>query len=140
MGKKIVPVVIAIIKEGNKFLLTKRKEFQGRDKKYHGLWQFPGGGINFGETPEQALNREMMEELGIEIKLLNESPKVMCEVRDYWQGIFLIYLARLKNKNCKIKLNKEASEYGWFSLEEIKKLKRLPLTYEACKEINLVKY
>jgi len=136
MAKKITPVVIAIIKHDDKFLLTKRREYKSKDSKYHDLWQFPGGGINFGETPEVALHREIREELGVAIKIISKFPKVMTEVRESWQGLFLIFLCELTNINDQIVLNNEASEYGWYSLREIQNLNRLPLTYEACKEIS----
>ena len=130
MTKKITPVIIGVIKNNNKFLLTKRREFTGKDKKYHDLWQFPGGGMQFGETPEQTLNRELMEELGIKVKNVKQFPRVLTEVRDNWQGLFIIFTCVMKNISDKIKLNNEASEFDWFTIEEIKKLPRLPLTYE----------
>jgi 8-oxo-dGTP diphosphatase len=57
-------VVAAIIKNGNKLLLT--KEVLESKKE---CWIFPGGGVNFGETLEEAVKREIKEELGIEIKV-----------------------------------------------------------------------
>jgi 8-oxo-dGTP diphosphatase len=57
-----VAVGVLIDAEGN-FLLTSRPE----GKVYAGYWEFPGGKLEAGETVEQALRRELHEELGIEI-------------------------------------------------------------------------
>lgn len=61
-NKKIVKVVAAIIRDNNKIFATQRGygEFKGG-------WEFPGGKVEAGETPEQALVREIEEELDIEI-------------------------------------------------------------------------
>lgn len=57
-------VTAAIIHENNRILLTRRKEGQ----KLHGYWEFPGGKIESGETPQQCLERELYEELGVKSK------------------------------------------------------------------------
>ena len=63
-SKNIVDVVGAIIKDGDRYLVGQRaaKKAQG------GLWEFMGGKIEPGETPEQALARECREELALEIE------------------------------------------------------------------------
>jgi 8-oxo-dGTP diphosphatase len=63
---KIVHVVAGVITDaGGRVLLARRTE--GRDLA--GLWEFPGGKVDPGETPEQALVRELREELGIESRV-----------------------------------------------------------------------
>ena len=57
-----VAVGVLIDAEG-RFLLTSRPE----GKVYAGYWEFPGGKLEVGETVEQALRRELIEELGITI-------------------------------------------------------------------------
>jgi 8-oxo-dGTP diphosphatase len=60
------PVDVAVgvlIDAGGRFLLTSRPE----GKVYAGYWEFPGGKLETGETVEQALRRELHEELGITI-------------------------------------------------------------------------
>ena len=61
----MIEVVAAIIYKDNKFLIAQRnlKKSQG------GLWEFPGGKIEPGETREDALKREIYEEFRAEIKV-----------------------------------------------------------------------
>jgi 8-oxo-dGTP diphosphatase len=135
----IKPVVIALIKKANKFLMTKRVSFDPKDKEFYPyVWQFPGGGLEFGEAPEETAKREMIEEIGVEIEIISLIPKIYTEVRHNWQGIFICFLCKLKNENSEIILNHEASEYNWFELEQISKLKLMPKTFEMVLEAEKI--
>ena len=60
-------VVAAIIKRNGKYILAQRKD---DCKSAPGKWEFPGGKVEFGEDPMDALKREIKEELGISIENL----------------------------------------------------------------------
>lgn len=60
-SKPVILVVAGVIEKAGKFLLTQRFEHASQG----GLWEFPGGKVEAGETPEQALERELQEELAI---------------------------------------------------------------------------
>jgi len=62
-GKKIIEVSAALIFRGEKLLIARRHA----DSHLGGLWEFPGGKREPGETFEQCLVREIREELGVEI-------------------------------------------------------------------------
>ena len=64
MERKHITVVAAIIKNHGKYLATQRNYGEFKDG-----WEFPGGKIEEGETPKEALKREIMEELDTEIKV-----------------------------------------------------------------------
>ena len=59
--KPHIHVVAAVIRHKEKVLAVRRPE----GKEYAGYWEFPGGKIEPGESPEQALSRELAEELDI---------------------------------------------------------------------------
>jgi 8-oxo-dGTP pyrophosphatase MutT (NUDIX family) len=61
-GHAMQNVTAAVIYNNGKVLLTRRAP----GEKHAGWWEFPGGKIEEGETPEQCLARELTEELGIE--------------------------------------------------------------------------
>jgi 8-oxo-dGTP diphosphatase len=97
-GSDRVPVDVAVgvlIDPEDRFLLTSRPE----GKVYAGYWEFPGGKLEAGETVEQALRRELIEELGITIGAVQpwkveladyEHARVrlhFCKVRE-WSGEF----------------------------------------------------
>lgn len=66
-GLSDVPVVlvtaVALLDRDDRVLLARRPE----DKAMAGLWEFPGGKVGRGETPEAALIRELTEEIGVDV-------------------------------------------------------------------------
>lgn len=62
--KIVFVVACALVDADRRVLIAQRPE----GKQLAGLWEFPGGKVEVGETPEAALLRELKEELGIETK------------------------------------------------------------------------
>ena len=90
-----------IFKAGNKILLAKRAD--------NGLWAFPGGHIEAGETPEQAAQRECLEEVGISV---NDIGKI---------GIFNGFVAFVCDLGEEVKpvINNESLGSGWFDIDNL---------------------
>ena len=62
--KLLLVVAVALVDADDRVLIAQRPQ----GKAMAGLWEFPGGKIESGERPEDALIRELREELGIEVK------------------------------------------------------------------------
>ncbi len=119
---QIVSIIISI-KCSGKFLLVQRSE---NDDIFPGKWQNLGGKIELGETVEEAVKREIKEEIGIEIKkhplfLQSYSWKKDNNSSVRLGLIFLIDL-KGKTKDYQIKLDNELENFGWFSLKKIDKM------------------
>ncbi len=95
-------------------------------KDTKGTWELPGGRIEFGESPEEALKREIREELGFSnVKILKPvsiwSFVIASSISK--QYIVLIYECEILDLQNRIPKNNEFLEYAWCHLSEIKKLK-----------------
>jgi 8-oxo-dGTP diphosphatase len=100
-------VVAAIIRHENRFLLAKR----GKNDKQGDHFEFPGGKIDFGETPEESLVREIIEELDCKI-VVDKLFSIETEIYDDNRHILLLsYLCHLEN----VSENNNRPELHWFS-------------------------
>ncbi len=90
-GRVVLVVAVALIDAQGRILLARRPE----GKKMAGLWEFPGGKMEKGETPEAALARELHEELGIETAPRDFAPFVFAShAYDSFHLLMPVFLCR----------------------------------------------
>lgn len=113
---KHIEVVAAVIKKGGKYLCTKRNISKYKYISYK--YEFPGGKVERGETPEEALAREMFEELSVEIAVHD-----LCTTIEHTYPDFMLTMHAY---NCSlvtidIQLN-EHVKYVWLDAHELDQL------------------
>ncbi len=128
--RRLVTVVSACIrrKGGQEVLLSMRHApgVPGLD----GKWELPGGKIEFGETPEQALLREIREELGLKVKVLRLLPYLHTNLWEYEHALQQVVLACYE---CEQEEGNEAGfsdDIRWFYVDDIDFKSTLPGTKE----------
>ncbi len=119
-----VPVVAAAISDAEGRLLLQ----QGLPHKRHaGLWEFPGGKVESGETPPFALCREVAEELGIELdenalELVGSAEEAGADGRPAL--VLFLYTCLLWSGDPEAR---EGQEWGWFVPEQAVRLAMPPM-------------
>ncbi|WP_234121281.1 (deoxy)nucleoside triphosphate pyrophosphohydrolase [Clostridium hydrogenum] len=126
---KTIEVVAAIIKHGNEIFTTCRGYGE-----FENMWEFPGGKIEPGETREEALIREIKEELELDISV---SKYVTTVEYDYPNFHLTMHCFLCEVCGGKMHLNAHNAT-KWISLDEVDKLKWVPadiLVVEKLKEL-----
>lgn len=136
MDKKIVFVFKGILfNRDNRVLIDNRKE-EILDAA-NGKWEIPGGKIEFGESPEDAVKRELLEETGYNVKvkeIIPYSNVSMWEYSDYKQHtVIFFYICELEDdKHIEIHDNR-INTYKWITMDKLEDYKFLPGNKEAIK-------
>ncbi len=108
---KPIIVTAAIIRKGQTILIAQRQALG----EHHLQWEFPGGKLELGETPEECLRREILEELNLEIKVLDIF-KVVYHVYKSKTILLLCYLCDLIGGE---EMALACNDFQWVSLERI---------------------
>ena len=121
--RSVVDVVGAVIRDGDRVLLAQRPE----GKAQAGLWEFPGGKIEPGETPEEALARECREELALEI----ESPSVLRSVvHRYPEKTIRLILVACSVRPGSVPAPQEHQQVAWVAPEQLPAMDLCPADRE----------
>lgn len=89
-------------------------------KNERGLWEFPGGSVEFGETLAEALRREMREEYAVEIEvgeLLDVVDHILRQEGQHW--VSPTFICRILSGEPSIREPGKCSRIGWFDQDEI---------------------
>lgn len=115
---KQIEVAAAIIRKGNQFFATQRGSGEWKD-----YWEFPGGKIEVGESPENALYREIMEELDAKIVIEKLIQIVEWDYPDFHLTMHCFLCHLESDSNLTLKEHEAAK---WLSKSELSNVNWLP--------------
>ena len=125
--KKNIHVVAALIRKGNELFATQRGYGNYKD-----WWEFPGGKIEPGESPEEALVREIREELAVDISVDEfltsveyDYPEFHLSMACYWCTVKEGHLTLLEHEAAR-----------WLPLEHLRQVNWLPADIQVIEEIE----
>jgi 8-oxo-dGTP diphosphatase len=112
--KRKIRVVGAMIeKEGGRYLITQRPPRSSLPL----LWEFPGGRVESGESDAQALQRELREEMGIEVEIAEEAMHTHHEYPTY-EIDFRVFRCTLRSPESEIR-HLGVHDHRWVTLDEM---------------------
>ena len=124
---KTIEVVAAIICKDGAYFATQRGYGE-----FEGMWEFPGGKIELGESRESALKREIQEELGIDITV----NKFLCTT-DYDYSSFHLtmhcYLCSIESGEIELREHKSAR---WLTVDMLDSVEWLPADLEVVEKLK----
>ncbi len=116
--KSIVGIAVkGIISKDGSVLMVRRS---GTKAFNPGIWEVPGGKLEFGETPEEALIREIQEETSLDVtnfKLRYAAPYYLNEDNEF---VVLCYTCEPSDISSEVVLSEEHSDYMWASYDQLR--------------------
>ena len=111
----MIYVTCAIIEKDTKVLCAQRSELMNLPSK----WEFPGGKVEAGETHENCIVREIEEELGLDITIIDTLLPSIFQYPNAKEICLLPFICRIESGTINLKEHKQVT---WLSLSELKTL------------------
>lgn len=113
----VIRVIAAVIEREGRWLVGRRPQ----KKRHGGLWEFPGGKLDPGETPLEAARRELAEELALRVDAVGDH-RIMAVEDD--GSPFVVEFFRVRVSGAPEPL--EHTQIGWFRLDELREMPLAP--------------
>ncbi len=123
------------VQELNSYLVLFNKDRLLIVKRDNDLWEFPGGGVEWGEDPQKAAIRETKEETGLDatnVRMLTVTSATYEKGEDEKHSVYVVYKGETDSED--VKLSGEHKEYRWLTLTEARFMK-LALNAEGVLEL-----
>ncbi len=109
--KKVVEVAVGVIKRDSLYFMTKRADHVHQG----GKWEFPGGKVEKNELPEEALKRELKEEVNLHVVGSSSLITINHDYGDKLVSLVVFLVEGFKNEPKALEGQKE----GWFTFDEL---------------------
>ena len=109
--KKVVEVAVGVIKRDGLYFMTKRADHVHQG----GKWEFPGGKVEKNELPEEALKRELKEEVNLDVVASSSLITINHDYGDKLVSLVVFLVEGFKSEPKALEGQKE----GWFTFDEL---------------------
>lgn len=117
---KNIPIGVSLVIQDSKVLMQLRND--PGNTNFHKKWEFPGGGIDFGETMHEHVTRETKEECGLDVEVVHHVQHIQVESHQgskrRYQIILLPYISKVIGGSLK-PCDDEVIELRWFELDDV---------------------
>ena len=120
-------VVAALVRDGTRVLVSRRRA----DQPMPGLWEFPGGKVEPGESPTEALAREVREELGCQVEV-GRIHEVVFHPYPEFDLYMLVYAATISGGTPRAL---DVAEIAWVEAKRLPELDLLPADYPLARAL-----
>ena len=131
MDRRFFVAVKALLFVEGKFLLVKRSD---KARGEHHFWELPGGRMEFGETPEHALQRELAEETGLSANILRPLQTWSFFREEETQIVGITFLC--KAETGAVQLSDEHEAYAWIRFDELAQYNIVPTVLSDLKKLD----
>ncbi len=123
-GKDFIGVGVGaiILNSKNEILLMKRRQEISEDRTTSGMWSVPGGEVDFMEKIEDAIKREVKEEIGVDVEIIKHigyTDQILKKSKIHWS--LHHFLCKIKNGEPKIIEPEKIEKIEWFSVDKLPK-------------------
>mgnify|MGYP000882751431 FL=1 len=132
MDRRFFIAVKALLFDQDKFLLVKRSD---KARGEHHYWELPGGRMEFGETPENALQRELKEETGLSANILCPLQTWSFFREEETQIVGITFLCKAEANN--VQLSSEHDDFAWVRFDEITQYNIVPSVLSDLKKLDI---
>ena len=132
MDRRFFIAVKALLFDQGKFLLVKRSD---KARGEHHYWELPGGRMEFGETPENALQRELMEETGLSAILLCPLQTWNFFREEETQIVGITFLCKAETN--KVQLSSEHDAFAWVRFEALTQYNIVPTVLSDLNKLEI---
>ena len=127
--EEVIKVTAAVIIEDGRVLIAQRPP----GGRHHGAWEFPGGKVEPGESPEECLARELAEELGVAVAVGER----LTEVRHAYPDLLIVLAAFACEITAGEPRDIHCSAHAWVSPAELLEYDLLPPDLEIAHTLRL---
>ncbi len=126
--KKQKIIIVGVVSD-NKNLILLQSRYEPNNPDAHNKWELPGGKVEFGEPPQNAIEREILEETGYVVAAESIIPNIVSNVWMYekvrFHAIIIGFNCKLLNKSNLLPNDHRVTVFKWFTKDEIEKLEMI---------------